>query len=183
MKLIFDFFPILLFFIAYKLYDIYVATLVAIVASFVQVGGYWWKHRRFENLHLITLAMIVVLGGATLYLQDESFIKWKPTLVNWIAGVLFLGSHFIGGKTIIERMMGHAIMLPAMIWRRLSVAWVLFFVLLGVVNLYVVYSFDTDTWVNFKLFGMLGLTLVFVIGQAFYLSRHMQEKPGSQGTS
>jgi intracellular septation protein len=174
MKLLYDFFPILLFFIAYKLYGIYAATVVAIVASFFQVGGYWLKHRRFENMHLITLGLIVVLGGATLWLQDERFIKWKPTLVNWLFGIAFLGSHFIGKKPLVERMMSSAVQLPGEIWGRLNLLWVVFFMLMGVANLYVVYNFDTDTWVNFKLFGMMGLTFAFVIGQAFYLARHMQ---------
>lgn len=180
MKLLYDFFPILLFFIAYKLYGIYAATVVAIVASFIQVGGYWLKHRRFENMHLVTLGLIVVLGGATLWLQDERFIKWKPTLVNWLFGLVFLGSQFIGKKPLVERMMRNAVQLPVEIWGRLNAIWVVFFILMGVANLYVVYNFDTDTWVNFKLFGMMGLTFTFVIGQAFYLARHMQPEPDEE---
>ncbi len=113
MKFLYDFFPILLFFIAYKLYGIYAATVVAIAASLVQVGMFWLKHRRFENMHLITLALILVLGGLTLWLQDETFIKWKPTIVNWAFAAAFLGSRFIGEKTLVERMMGSAIELPA----------------------------------------------------------------------
>lgn len=174
MKFLFDFFPILLFFIAYKFYDIYIATAVAIIASFVQVGGYWLKHRRVENMHLVTLALIVVLGGATLVLQDEMFIKWKPTIVNWLFAAVFFGSHFIGKKPVVERMMGHAVDLPANIWTRLSASWTIFFVVLGFINIYVVYNFDTDTWVDFKLFGMMGLTFAFVILQAVYLSRHIK---------
>lgn len=180
MKLLFDFFPILLFFIAYKIYGIYTATVVAIVAAFIQVAWFWLQHRRFETMHLVTLGLIVVLGGATLILQDEMFIKWKPTVVNWLFAVVFAGSHFIGNKTIIERMMGGNITLPQSIWARLNASWTMFFLVLGVTNLYVLYNFDTDTWVNFKLFGMLGLTLAFVVLQAVYLGRHIkaQEKPG-----
>jgi len=174
MKLLFDFFPIILFFVAFKLYGIYTATAVAIAASFAQVGWYWLKHKRFENTHLITLAIIVVFGGATLILEDELFIKWKPSVLNWVFGVAFLASHFIGKKTIVERMMGGNVSLPSGVWNKLNVSWILFFIALGFANLYVVYNFDTDTWVNFKLFGMMGLTLVFVIAQAFYMSRHMQ---------
>jgi len=98
MKFLFDFFPILLFFIAYKIYGIYAATAVAIIASFAQVGLFWFKHRRFETTHLITLGIIVIFGGATLLLQDEMFIKWKPTILNWLLGLGFLGSQFIGGN-------------------------------------------------------------------------------------
>lgn len=174
MKFLYDFFPILLFFIAYKLYGIYTATAVAIAASFIQVGSFWVKHRRFENMHLITLGLIVVLGGATLWLQDERFIKWKPTLVNWLFALAFLGSQFIGKKPLVERMMSNAVKLPDLIWGRLNLTWVLFFTFMGIANLYVVYNFDTDTWVNFKLFGMMGLTFAFVIAQAFYLARHMK---------
>lgn len=179
MKFLYDFFPILLFFIAYKIYGIYAATAVAIAASFVQVGWYWLKHRRFENMHLITLALLVVFGGLTLFLQDETFIKWKPTVINWLFGLVFLGSQFIGKKTIVERMMGANIELPAAIWPRINMAWALFFVFLGFVNMYVMYSFDTDTWVNFKLFGMTGLTLVFVLGQGLYLARFMKNEPAT----
>lgn len=173
MKFLVDFFPILLFFVAYKVYDIYVATAVAIAAAFIQVGIHWFKHKKFEKSHLITLAILVVFGGATILLQDEMFIKWKPSVVNWIFAVAFLGSQFIGNKTIVERMMSKSVTLPAAIWLKLNMSWVIFFIALGIINLFVVYNFDTDTWVNFKLFGMMGLTIMFVIAQAIYMSRHM----------
>lgn len=176
MKLLFDFLPIFLFFIAYKVYDIYVATIVAIVASCLQVTFFWFKHRRVETMHIITLVLIVVLGGATLLFKDETFIKWKPTGVNWMFGLVFLGSQFIGKKTILERMMGANITLPAGIWTRLNAAWALFFIALGFINLYVAYNYDTDTWVNFKLFGMMGLTIGFIVLQAIYLSRHIKHE-------
>lgn len=175
MKILFDFFPILLFFIAFKLYGIYTATAVAIVASFAQVGWFWLKNRRVQTMHVVTLAIIVVFGGATLLLEDEMFIKWKPTVVNWLLAAVFLGSQFIGRKTLVERFMGDNITLPTMIWGRLNLSWTAFFTLLGVANLYVVYNFDTDTWVNFKLFGMLGLTLLFMVGQGVYLSRYLSD--------
>lgn len=177
MKLLFDFFPILLFFIAYKMYDIYVATAVAIAAAFVQVGLFWIQHRRVEKTHLVTLALLVVFGGLTLVLQDETFIKWKPSVINWLFGMVFLGSQFIGKKSIVERMMGANLALSAPVWTRLNLSWAVFFLALGFANLYVVYNFDTDTWVNFKLFGMMGLTIAFIIGQAIYLSRYMREEP------
>ncbi len=175
MKLLFDFFPILLFFIAYKVSDIYVATGVAIAASFIQVGIAWLKTRKIEPMHLLTLVIIVVFGGLTLYLQDEQFIKWKPTVINWLFGIVFLASQWLGEKTMIERMMSASLSLRSEIWRRLNLSWTLFFFILGGVNRFVMYTFDTATWVNFKLFGMLGLTFLFVILQSFYLSRHLPE--------
>ncbi|HBA36190.1 MAG TPA: septation protein A, partial [Gammaproteobacteria bacterium] len=124
MKLLYDFFPILLFFIAYKLEGIFVATAVAIAASFVQVSLFWYRHRRFENMHLVSLALITILGGLTLLLQEKSFIMWKPTLINWAFGAVFLGSHFIGKQPLIQRMIGGQISLTDTIWRRLSYMWV-----------------------------------------------------------
>lgn len=187
MKFLYDFFPVALFFVAYKTYDIFVATAVIIVASTVQVGAFWLKHRRFENMHLVTLALVVVLGGATIILHDDNFIKWKPTVVNWLFAIVFLGSHFIGKRTIIERMLATNISLPAQIWSRLSYLWIGFFLLMGIANLYVAFYFApeltiqerTDLWVDFKLFGMMGLTFVFVIIQAFYLARHIQDNESS----
>lgn len=180
MKFLFDFFPILLFFIAYKIDGIYTATAVAIAASFLQVALYWLKHRRFENNHLITLALLAVFGGLTLFLQDETFIKWKPSVINWLFGIVFLGSQFIGKKTIVQRMMGASITLPETVWPRLNLAWAVFFIALGFANLYVMSVYDTDTWVDFKLFGMMGLTIVFLIGQGFYLARYLQDEPQSE---
>lgn len=174
MKFLFDLLPVLLFFIAYKLDGIYVATAVLIVTSLAQVAWLWFRHRRIEKMPLITALLVLLLGGATLLLHDETFVKWKPTVVNWLFALAFLGSQFIGGKTLIERMMGGAIDLPAEIWSRLNTLWVAFFALMGVANLYVAFNFATDTWVNFKLFGMLGLTLVFVVLQSFYLARHLK---------
>lgn len=183
MKLLYDFFPILLFFVAYKAYDIYVATAVAIVAAFAQTGLYWLKHRRFENTHLITLGLLVVFGGLTLILHDPVFIKWKPTLVNWLFGIGFLGSQFIGEKPLVERMMGHAVTLPARVWSRLNWAWTWFFFAMGALNLYVAYNFSEETWVNFKLFGMLGITVIFVVAQSLYLSRHLEPEEETGGDS
>ncbi len=212
MKFLFDFFPILLFFIAYKLYGMYTATAVAIAASFVQVAAFWLKNKRFEKMHLITLGLITVLGGATLLLQDRAFFMWKPTAINWLFAVVFLGSQFFGEKPIIERMMSHAIEAPKQVWRRLNLSWVTFFTAMGIANLYVANFYfqaeerltqaagkevDIDQcntlggqllelcqhakqmegqWVDFKLYWMMGLTFVFVIGQAFYLARHMPEQ-------
>lgn len=175
MKFLFDFFPILLFFLAYKVYDIYIATASAIAASFLQVGLYWWKYRRVETMHVVTLMLIVVFGGATLLLRDEIFIKWKPTIVNWLFGAVFLGSRFVGKKTVIQRMLGNSVNLPLTVWMHLNTMWTAFFISLGCLNLYVAYEFDTDTWVNFKLFGMMGLTILFVILQSLYMARYIKE--------
>ncbi len=175
MKLLFDLFPVVLFFIAYKMYDIYTATVVIIVASVVQVLYFYAKHKRIEKMHIITLVLILVLGGLTLYLQDEDFIKWKPTIVNWGFALVFLGSHYIGDKPIVQRMMGQVIQLPELIWERLSLLWIIFFIVSGITNLYVAFNYDTDTWVNFKLFGLMGMTLVFIVIQGIYINRHMQE--------
>jgi intracellular septation protein len=187
MKILFDFFPIILFFIVYKQYDdtqqgFMAATAVLIVASILQFGWSWWRHRRIERMPLIALILLLFFGGITLLLQDEVFLKWKPTVVNWLFGAAFLGSQFIGSKTIIERMMGHAIELPAAIWTRLNLAWTVFFIALGIINLYVAFNFDTDTWVDFKLFGMLGLTIVFVLAQGVYLTRHMKTDSGQESS-
>lgn len=175
MKLLFDLFPVILFFIAFKLYGIYVATAVAIAASILQVAYVYAKNKRVEKMHIITLALIVILGGATLIFQDEAFIKWKPTVVNWGFALVFLGSHYIGQKPIIRRMMDQAISLPDRVWLNLSYMWVVFFIFSGIANIYVAYQYDTDTWVNFKLFGLMGLTLVFIIIQGIYISRYIKE--------
>ncbi len=182
MKFLFDFFPVLLFFVAYKMYDIYVATAVAIAASIIQVGFYWLQHRKFEKMHLVTLVLITVLGGATLILQDETFIMWKPSVINWAFAIAFVGSQFIGKKPIVQRMMEGAVSLPDKIWHRLSYAWSLFFILLGVLNIYVAYNYDLDTWVNFKLFGLTGLSFLFIILQAFYIGKYIEE-PKDDDTS
>ncbi len=176
MKFLFDLFPIILFFAAYKMYDIYVATAVAIGAAFVQTGLFWMKNRRFEKMHVITLAILVVFGGLTLALRDPVFIKWKPTVVNWLFAGVFIGARLFSKTTLIERMMGHAISVPPAVWQRLNWAWVLFFIFIGIVNLYVAFNYSESAWVNFKLFGMMGMTLVFVFGQAFYLGRYMETK-------
>ncbi|MFO7642053.1 MAG: septation protein A [Candidatus Competibacteraceae bacterium] len=174
MKLLVDFLPILLFFVAYKLADIYVATGVLIVATLAQVGWIWLRQHRVEKLPLITAGLVLVLGGATLALHDPWFVKWKPTVVNWLFALAFLGSHVIGQKTLLERMMGGQLELPTPVWVKLSFAWALFFFVMGAVNLYVAYTFSENAWVNFKLFGMMGLTLLFVLAQAVYMSRHLK---------
>ena len=176
MKLLFDFFPIFIFFLSYKLFGIYTATAIAMIASFFQVVFYRFKHQRYEKMHLISLGLIFVLGGATLFFHNPWFIKWKPTGIYWLTSLVFLGSPWVTNKPLIQKMMDGNINLPQKIWYRLNYAWALFFVLMGSVNLYVAYYYSTDVWVNFKLFGGAGFTLVFVFMQALYLTRHLIEK-------
>ena len=188
MKLLFDFFPIVLFFVAYKMHDdphqgFIVATAVIIVATAAQVLVMWLRERRVEKMHLAVLVIVVVFGGITLALDDEIFFKWKPTVVNWLFAVVFLGSEFIGAKNVVRRLMESKVKLPDPVWTRLNASWVVFFAVCGALNLFVIYNFDTDTWVNFKLFGLMGLTLVFVLGQGVYMMRHMpaEEDAGGAG--
>jgi len=208
MKQLFDFFPILLFFILYKFYldlpdelilsvnawiplmeltpgessdAIYLATLAAIVVTLVQVVGAAIIVKKVEKMPIITLALLIVFGGATLALKDPVFIQWKPTAINWLFALVFLGSQLIGSRPLIERMMGQAIdITDKRVWGQLNVAWVVFFVVAGIANLIVApeidplgFEFSEDTWVDFKLFGLMGMTIVFVIGQAFYLAKYM----------
>jgi len=175
MKFLSDLFPVILFFIAYKMYDFYVATAVIIVATIVQVAYNWFRHHKVEKMHLVTLLLVLLFGGLTLYLQDPLFLKWKPTVVNWLFALVFFGSHFIGNKPLVERMMGKSVALPVPVWSRLNIAWTLFFVAMGAINLYVAFSFSEDTCVNFKLFGMMGMTILFIILQAFYLAKYISE--------
>jgi len=175
MKMLFDFLPVLLFFIVYKTYDIYAATAVLIAASAVQTVGHRLVKGSFEKTHVITFVLVALFGGLTLFLQDELFIKWKPTVINWLFALVFIGSHFIGQKTIIERMMGANITLPPIVWAKLNIAWALFFIFLGALNIYVAFEFDTDTWVNFKMFGLMGLTFAFIVAQSLYLVPYLKE--------
>lgn len=176
MKLFFDFFPIFIFFISYKLFGIYYATAIAMATSLAQVIFYRVKHQRYEKMHLISLGLIFILGGATLFFHNPWFIKWKPTGIYWLTSLVFLGSSLVSSKPLIQRMMDGNINLPKKIWYRLNYAWALFFVVMGGVNLYVAYYYSTDVWVNFKLFGGAGFTLIFVFMQAIYLTRHLIEK-------
>ncbi|AMP90044.1 septation protein A [Legionella pneumophila] len=176
MKLLFDFFPIVLFFIVYKFFGIYTATAVAMIASLSQVALYRLKFQHYEKMHLFSLAIIMILGGATLFFQNPWFIKWKPTGIYWLSALVFFSSSYIGSKPLIQKMMETNINLTTKIWYRLNLAWTLFFIVMGALNLYVAYHYDTDVWVNFKLFGGVGFTLLFVLIQAFYLTKHTDEK-------
>lgn len=175
MKFLSDFFPILLFFIAYKLEGIYTATAVAIIASALQVSYFQIRYKKVEKMQWVTLLLLVFFGGLTLAFRDPDFIKWKPTVVNWLFAAAFLGSQFIGEKNLLQRMMDQAVSVPLLIWQRLNYIWISFFIGIGLLNLYVAFNFSEDTWVDFKLFGMLGITFVFIILQGFYIARHVSD--------
>ncbi|MGD8925774.1 MAG: septation protein A [Thioalkalispiraceae bacterium] len=183
MKLLFDFFPVVFFYISYNFFKtshgeikaMIIATAVLMAATVLQVGINWFKNRKIEKMHIIVLIMALVFGGATIYFQDKTYLIWKVTLVNWLFATVFFGSHFIGHTHIVKRMMQSAVELPDPIWDRLSYMWIIFFIALGAINLVVANSVDFDTWVDFKLFGLLGLTLVFIVIQTIYLSRHVKE--------
>jgi len=206
MKLLYDLFPIILFFVSYhqanviientpvaQLIDVsqpeqivatIIATSIAIIASFIQVAGFWFKHRRFEKMHIFSLTLITVLGGITIAFGNPAFIQWKPTVLNWVFAAVFLVSQFVGDKCLVKRMMGSQIKLPEPVWIKLNLSWVVFFILSGAANLYVAFYYGLDldektrmdNWVNFKLFGLMGLTFVFVIAQGLYLAKYMQEE-------
>jgi intracellular septation protein len=179
MKFLFDLFPVILFFIAFKVADIYTATAVAIAATFLQVGWLKLRGKRVEPMLWASLAIIAVFGGATLFLQDETFIKWKPTVLYWLFGAVLAGALALR-RNLIRAMLSEQIQLPEPVWSRLSWAWIGFFVFMGALNLYVAYNFSTDNWVNFKLFGGMGLMLLFVLAQAAVLAKHIEaEKPGN----
>ena len=173
MKFLFDLFPVILFFVAFKFFGIYIATAVAIVATVAQIAWVCYRHRKIDNIQWVTLGVIVVFGGATLLLHDETFIKWKPTVLYWLFGAALLVAEFGFRKNLIKAMMGKQITLADSIWRWLLMSWIGFFVIMGVLNLYVAFNFSTDAWVNFKLFGGTGLMLAFVVLQALFLAKYV----------
>ncbi len=199
MKLLIDFLPIVVFFLVYKsapetiellspllssdqvdylnsLEPIILATAILIPATGLQILYTRLATGKFEKMHLVTLALVVTMGGATVFLQDKTFIQWKPTVVNWLFAAGFLGTYWFSGTTLLERMMGQNLTLPSHVWVQLNYAWACFFVLSGIANLYVAYNFEEQTWVNFKLFGLLGLTIVFIIAQSLYLYRYINQE-------
>ena len=201
-KFLFDLFPIILFFAAFKLAGSYpddansialafgyhadikqipilLATAIAIAATFLQIAWVWMRHGKVDAMLWVSLGLIVVFGGATLWLQDPTFIKWKPTALYWLFAVTLLVSDYLFNKNLISVMMKGQVKLPAPVWRRLNLSWVLFFASMGVLNLYVAYNYSEATWVNFKLFGFMGLMLVFIVLQGVFLSKHIEEGEAS----
>ncbi len=175
MKFLYDFFPVILFFVAFKFSDIFIATGVAIAATVLQIGWSLVRRRKVTGMQWVSLVIIVVFGGATLLLRDETFIKWKPTVLYWLAGVVFLGGLAFRQNLVKAVMSEGGLELPEPVWTKLCVAWAVFFLFKGALNLWVAYNFSTETWVNFKLFGGMGLMLAFVIAQALWLSKFMPE--------
>ncbi len=175
MQLIVDYFPLLLFFIAFKWQGIYVATGVAMVASIVQIAWLRWKRGRVAPVHWLSLVIIMVFGGATLILHDEVFIKWKPTVLYGLFGTILAVGRAGFGRNLIAYVM-QGVTLPAAIWTRVTWSWVGFFAFMGVLNWYVAFNYPLDTWVNFKVWGGIGLFLTFALVQGAFLARHVTEE-------
>lgn len=176
MKFLFDLFPIILFFLGFKLAGIYAATAVAIAATVIQIAWVWFRKGKVDGMLWVSLAIIVVFGGATLILHDETFIKWKPTVLYWLFASVLTTSRLIWRKNLIRSMLEEKMQLPEAAWDRLNMSWVGFFAFMGVANLYVAFNYPTDTWVNFKLFGGMGLMLAFVLAQGALLSKYVTEE-------
>lgn len=208
MKLFFDFLPLILFFGSYKLAQsqpgpavelatawfgplgtgpavdaqtapVLLATAVVMAATAVQIGVLVARGRRVDAMLWVSLVLVLALGGATLWFHSATFIKWKPSVLYWIMGVSLWVSHVIFRHNLLHALMGGQIDLPASVWQRLNFAWIAFFGLMGLLNVYVAYSYPTDIWVNFKVFGSLGLMLLFLLAQAVYLSRHLKNEEAS----
>jgi intracellular septation protein len=177
MKFLFDLLPVVLFFVAFKVADIFVATAVAIATTFVQVGWLKLRGKRVDAMLWASLGIIAVFGGATLLLQNEMFIKWKPTVLYWLLGAVLAGAALLFRRNLVRTMLSEQVQLPERIWARLNWSWIGFFAFMGALNLYVAYHYSTDLWVNFKLFGGMGLMLLFVVAQALFLARYVEDKP------
>jgi intracellular septation protein len=175
MKFLFDLFPVILFFVAFKFAGIYVATAVAMAATVAQIAWVWFRHRKVEPMLWVSFGVIVVFGSATLVLQDETFIKWKPTVLYWLFAASLSVAQLAFRRNLIRAMMEKQLRLPEQAWKRLLWSWAAFFTLMGAANLYVAFNYPTDLWVNFKLFGGMGLMFAFVIAQALFLARYMNE--------
>ena len=178
MKFLFDLFPVILFFAAFKLGDIFIVTGVAIAATFIQIGWVWMKHRKVDTMLWVSLVIITVFGGMTLVFHNETFIKWKPTVLYWAFAAVLAGGLLFFKKNFIRTMLGEQLELPEHVWSRLNWSWVGFFTFMGIANLAVAFAFgfSTDAWVNFKLFGGIGLMLVFALLQGLMLSRYIDEE-------
>jgi intracellular septation protein len=177
MKFLFDLFPVILFFVAYiATDDIFMATAVTIVAAIGQVAYVWLKHRKVEKMLLISLALVVVMGGLTLVLHDKRFIMWKPTVLYWLFAIALMVSMLAFKRNLIKTMMSTQMQLPEIVWTKLNWSWAGFFALMGFLNLYVAFNFTEATWVKFKLFGGMGLMLVFVVLQALMLAKYVESK-------
>jgi intracellular septation protein len=175
MQFLADYFPLILFFVAFKWQGIFVATAVAIVASVIQIAWFRYQRGKVAPVHWLSLVIIGVFGGATLVLQDENFIKWKPTVLYWLFGAILLGGRVFFGRNLISGLLSE-LKLPEAVWTRVTWSWVAFFAVMGVLNWYVAFHYPTDTWVNFKVWGSMILVVIFVIAQGLMLARHMPEQ-------
>jgi intracellular septation protein len=173
MSSLLEFLLLAAFFASYLWKGIFFATAVLMVGSVVVLGLSYWHTRKLEPLPLAVTILAVALGGATLLFHDPAFIKWKFSIVEWLFGIVFLATSLMN-RPLIERMLGNQVKLPAATWKRLNLMWAGFFILLGCVNVYVLYQYDTAVWVQFKVWWSTGAMLVFVLLQAFYMSRHME---------
>lgn len=189
MKQFIDFLPLIIFFIITKMAPrdvtllgytfefggVISATAVLILSSIIIYGLLWYKQKSLEKGQIFTVSALIILGGMTVLFRDETFLKWKAPLVNWIFSVVFLGSQFIGSKPLIERMLSHAMSLPKPVWYNVNLSWAIFFGLMGVANWVAAFIIPGDFWIDFKVFGNLGLTLIFTIVQFSFLSRYLKE--------
>lgn len=177
MKLLFDLFPVILFFIAFKFAGIFVATAVVIAATIAQCAWTWWKHRKVDKMMMVSLGLVVVFGGATLILHDETFIKLKLTIFYWLFALVLLIANLLFKRNLVQAMLSAQLEaeIPAHVWLLLYRMWVVFFAAMGALNLFVARNFSTDIWVDFKLFGSFGLMLVFLLAQGLILSKHIKQ--------
>lgn len=182
MQLLFDFFPLIVFFVVYKLAGIFWATGVLIVAVLAQTGYQWLRHRKVSTMSLVSAGLVLVFGSLTLLIHDETFIQWKVTVVNWLFAAGFLLSQVIGDKPVIQRLLDGNVTLERPLWLRLNSMWSLFFLVLGAINLYVMFNFSLDAWAKFKVFGVLGLTLVFALAQGAWLASKLPAEADPDST-
>lgn len=192
MKQFFDFFPVLVFVgVYYFTKDMILATKLLIGASALQIAGYWVWKRKVEKIHLWTFVILAVMGGLTIYLNDKTFIMWRPTIINWVFAVVFLGSQFVGKRNLVRVLVEGFLKqaphlrldMPDNRWLPLNLTWVTFFILLGCANLFVVYNFDDDTWVTYKMVGQTLLNMTFMVSQMLYLSRFVSEVSTDNNTN
>jgi intracellular septation protein len=176
MKFFFDLLPVILFFVGYKLYGIFAATAVAIAVTIAMIIYAKIRHGKVEKMLWINGIIISVLGGITLLLHDQTYIMWKPTVLYWLMAAILLSAKLFFNKNFIQQMMGEMLNPPEATWTKLNLAWVLFFVALGFLNLYVAFNYSLDTWVNFKLFGVTSMIFVFMIVQTILLRNHLIEQ-------
>ncbi len=175
MKFLIDFFPILLFFIAYKMGDIYSATGILMAATVLQMLLVWRMEGRLQTMHKITLVLVLGFGALTLGLHDERFIKWKPTILYTGLAVALAVAHWVFGKNALHSLLGQQLKLPSSVWHRLNVSWVLYCLFMASINAYVAAYFSTDAWVDFKIWGYI-FPVVFILGQGLYVSRHLPKE-------